>query len=248
MSLQTKLPAKVEVQIGDYILVHGSLSTMTKKSTGTATLIVEGSIAKNYSSKRLTALEATIAQLKDTHATSPLPSEAFGRVGIVTGRQSKALHDFRSTLKKCTSSEVFLTSLSSPRELAKSIDKAASSDIGLLVVTRGGGDIMDLAPFDEPEVLTALAIACSQIPVILAIGHATDHLRASQFASHTCPTPSTAGWTVRKLFYDNRRRAVKTKQPRQTVAAMRSRLSTWKRPALTLLLGGALGWAGSHFS
>lgn len=138
--------------------------------------------------------------LFDQERKRPIP--AFPNcVGVVTSRDGAALQDFLKVLGRRHSGmrvRIFPTVVQG-KEAAPRIANAINyvnrySLCDVLVVTRGGGSLEDLWPFNEEVV--ARAIAASNIPVISAVGHERDFSICDFVADFRCATPSVAAEQV----------------------------------------------------
>jgi exodeoxyribonuclease VII large subunit len=127
----------------------------------------------------------------------PLPR----RIGIVTSPTSAALRDVLTVLKRRHNaldvliypSEVQGTSAAA--QISEGIDYLSSqTDVDVILVTRGGGSMEDLWPFNEERV--ARAIVRSQKPVISAVGHEVDFTISDFVSDLRAPTPSAAAEIV----------------------------------------------------
>ncbi len=252
--LQVRLPLETTLAIGSYVRVVGRVEVSTDRANGTARLVLCGALDQTRSSNRLAELEASIARLRGEYTPRALPASSLKKIGVVSGSLSKARKDFASALGGVVAVSTTTARLSSPADIARAIEKAGQEDVDLLVVTRGGGDVMSLAVFDEPAVLEVLAHVSATVPVILAIGHASDEQKAARLVSHTSATPSAAGALVRRLFYKNRPSGGAKNNTDETAPSAiddsqavpnRTRVA-WLRPASFLAIGFLLGLLAAY--
>lgn len=119
------------------------------------------------------------------------------RIAVVTSTEGAALHDFlRISLARFPGLHIRIvpapvqgkTAAPKLAEALRFINRENAADV--IVLTRGGGSLEDLWPFNE-EVL-ARAIAESSIPVVSAVGHEIDFTIADFAADLRAPTPSGA--------------------------------------------------------
>ena len=138
--------------------------------------------------------------LFDMERKKPVPK--FPKcIGVVTSRDGAALKDFLNVLGRRHSGvhvRIFPVVVQG-KEAAASIVNAiryinAYRLCDVIVVTRGGGSLEDLWPFNEEQL--ALAVAESELPVISAVGHERDYSICDFVADYRCATPSVAAEQV----------------------------------------------------
>src|SRR5690554_4953789 len=119
------------------------------------------------------------------------------KIGIVTSPTGAAIRDILSVVKRRFEnvSVLIVPSLVQGEQAAKQLVQGIEylnkrDDIDIIIISRGGGSIEDLWPFNEEVV--ARAIASSEIPVISGVGHETDFTIADFTADLRAPTPSAA--------------------------------------------------------
>ena len=157
----------------------------------------------------LGALQLAFEQLKEKLEKEGLfrsdrkrPIPAFPRkIGIVTSTKSAALRDILTVLKRRHNA---INVLIFPAEvqgegaslqIMEGIDYLSrSTDVDVIVITRGGGSMEDLWAFNEERV--ARAIVRARKPVISAVGHEVDFTISDFVADLRAPTPSAAAEIV----------------------------------------------------
>ena len=169
--------------------------------------------------------------LFDQDHKRPIPS--FPRcIGVLTSRDAAALTDFLRVMHSSHSGmrvrifPVPVQGKEAAQYIANAIEYVNRYRLcEVIVVTRGGGSLEDLWPFNE-EVL-ARAIYASEIPVISAVGHERDHSISDFVADHCSPTPTAAAKDLTQA----------TTQLGETLGNYHSRMTYAMRARLHLLQG-----------
>ena len=126
----------------------------------------------------------------------PLP-DMLRHIGIITSPSGAAVHDILHVLERRAPSipvSIYPTAVqgkTAADQIINAIELAHQHDqCDLLILSRGGGSLEDLWPFNEESL--ARAISTSAIPVICGVGHETDTTIADFVADARAPTPSAA--------------------------------------------------------
>jgi len=122
-------------------------------------------------------------------------------IGVVTSPTGAAIRDILNVLdRRFSNLHVILNptrvqGTEAAREIATAIDEFNEmKNVDVIIVTRGGGSLEDLWPFNEEIVVRA--IFRSEIPVISAVGHEIDWSISDFVADLRAPTPSAAAELV----------------------------------------------------
>jgi|GEM_PF-7124790 len=120
------------------------------------------------------------------------------QLGIVSNKSAQGYKDVVTILgrggvaqEQLVLAPTKLQTKDAPQLIAKAIDSLNQNPaIDAILMTRGGGHKKDLSSFNTYPVIEAMCKA--QKPIITAIGHASDHLQADEFADLACVSPSDA--------------------------------------------------------
>ena len=134
--------------------------------------------------------------LFDTGRKRPLP--AFPqRLGVITSPSGAAIRDVIKVLRRRApqiSITIFPAQVQGKGAADELLDALSialqRADSDLLLLTRGGGALEDLAAFNDERL--ARAVAAATIPVVSAVGHEIDFTIADFVADRRAPTPSAA--------------------------------------------------------
>jgi exodeoxyribonuclease VII large subunit len=122
------------------------------------------------------------------------------RVGLVSSATAAGRADVLAVLGRSplpvdvVEAQAAMSGPSAPGEVARALDLLGERQVDVVLVARGGGARSDLAAWDSATV--ARAIARCPVPVVTALGHATDRTVADLAAHESHPTPSAAAAAV----------------------------------------------------
>lgn len=143
-------------------------------------------------------LKARLADegLFDHERKLPLP-EIPRQIGVITSPTGAALRDILHVLERrfpgmtVSIYPTLVQGKEAPEQIVAALELAHQHDrCDLLILSRGGGSLEDLWPFNEESV--ARAISTSAIPIICGVGHETDTTIADFVSDARAPTPSAA--------------------------------------------------------
>ena len=153
----------------------------------------EGALRRAFDELRA---RLTAEGLFDAARKRPLPVHPR-RLGVLTSPSGAAVRDVLSVLARrypllqVEILPVLVQGASAAAQISSMLRRAsASGRYDLLLLTRGGGSLEDLWPFNDEQLTRA--IVASAVPVISAVGHETDFSLADFAADLRAPTPSAA--------------------------------------------------------
>lgn len=120
-------------------------------------------------------------------------------IGIITSPTGAVIQDMMHRINQRFPRPILLwpvlvQGLDACRQIVEAIDGMNNLTLNqkpdLLIVARGGGSFEDLMPFNEEDMV--MAVARSKIPIISAVGHETDTTLIDYAADLRAPTPTAA--------------------------------------------------------
>ncbi|HXL72904.1 MAG TPA: exodeoxyribonuclease VII large subunit, partial [bacterium] len=119
------------------------------------------------------------------------------RVALITSPSGAAIQDFMKILETRVGIEevdlfpVKVQGAEAPAEIKQAIEEVSGlGKYDVVVITRGGGSLEDLAAFNEEGVVRALADCL--VPTVSAVGHEADFTLCDFVADRREPTPTAA--------------------------------------------------------
>ncbi|HET8977801.1 MAG TPA: exodeoxyribonuclease VII large subunit [Solirubrobacteraceae bacterium] len=118
-------------------------------------------------------------------------------IGVVTGERGKARDDVLAGLRRRGWSGRLVWAFvpvqdrhAAPRICAALRDLAATPEVEVIIVARGGGSLADLYAFCDEALCRTVALL--RVPVISSVGHHTDRTLIDDVAAVCCSTPTHA--------------------------------------------------------
>ena len=189
---------RLGLKVGDQVEVFGSLSLYTQR--GDYQFYIKklrmcgvGDLHRQFALLKEKLAEEGLFAPEHKKPVPYLPQ----RIGVISSPMGAAVKDFmKIALARFPNLEIRLCPApvqgkGAAEKLARAVrffNRVGGVDV--IVLTRGGGSMEDLWPFNE-EVL-ARAIYASKIPVVSAVGHEIDFTISDFVADMRAPTPSGA--------------------------------------------------------
>lgn len=195
---------KFKLEDGLNVIVYGNLTVFEKR--GAYNLVVEEIIPEGKG-----ALQLAFEQLKKKLQQEGLFDEKYKKqipeypqkIGIITSPTGAAIRDILNVISRrfATVHILIYPAIVQGEDAAPTIVKGIEVfnnlfPVDVIIITRGGGSIEDLWPFNEE--IVARAVFKSNIPIISAIGHQVDFTITDFVADLRAPTPSAAAELVTK--------------------------------------------------
>ena len=116
-------------------------------------------------------------------------------IGVVTSPTGAVIRDIIDTTARRYPVDILLSPAAvqgtdAPASIVHAIKLLENYDIDVMIVGRGGGSAEDLSAFNDETVVRAIA-EC-KVPVISAVGHATDKSLCDRVADKYAETPTAA--------------------------------------------------------
>ena len=184
---------------GDAVVVAGRLSIY--ESSGDFQAVVNNiePVGEGALRAAFDALKAKLEAQGLFAAARKRPLPSYPRhIAVISSLAGAALRDVLSVLRRrfpsvrVTCFDVAVQGFEAVGQILGALDRAERMrrPPDVIVVTRGGGSLEDLAAFNAEPVVRRIA-SCG-IPVVSAIGHETDVSLADFAADQRAPTPSAA--------------------------------------------------------
>lgn len=126
------------------------------------------------------------------------PSFKIDKLGLITSKEGAVIHDILHRIRERFPLNIVLfpTKVQGPDAATDIIagityfNLLPLPHVDVIIIARGGGSVEDLFCFNDEQL--ALAVRASDIPIISAVGHESDHTIIDLVADLRMPTPTAA--------------------------------------------------------
>jgi len=183
---------------GTQVLVRAEVSLY--EARGNFQLIVnhmeeagDGALRRAFEALKQRLFEAGLFDAEHKQPLPVLPA----RIGVITSPGGAAVRDVLAVLKRRFPSipviiyPTLVQGETAARQIVAALETAQRrQECDVLLLTRGGGSLEDLWPFNEE--IVARAVHACRIPVVSAVGHEIDVVISDFAADQRAATPSAA--------------------------------------------------------
>lgn len=197
---------RLDLRDGMELLVLGEVSVYEPR--GTYQIIVRHAL-ESGEGRLQQEFERLKRRLEEEGLFAPERKKSIPRIpshiAVITSAQGAAWQDFQQILRRrnfigrITLIPVMVQGTSAGPQIVEALEKVSrAGDFDLVVLTRGGGSLEDLWPFNEEP--TVRAVAACPVPVISGVGHEIDFTLTDFAADWRAETPSGAAETISSHF------------------------------------------------
>lgn len=197
--------AETEPEDGKAVLVKATLTVYEKRGRYQLRVREVKEVGEGELQKKFRQLKKKLKKegLFEESSKKPLPDFPKS-IGIITSPTGAAVRDIVSTMEErypALNGYLFPVKVQGEEaggQIAAAIERAnelaSRLELEVLMVSRGGGSLEDLWPFNEE--IVARAIYESELPVVSGVGHEVDFTISDFVADARVPTPTAAGKEV----------------------------------------------------
>ena len=190
-------------------------------AVGAAVLARDALVAELERSGAMAAQKALVLAAAPRRIGLVSATEGAGRADVIEVLRRSA-HDF-----EVVEARAAMSGPTAPAQVARALVGLCAQGVDVILLARGGGARSELNAFDSPQL--ARSVAACRVPVLTAIGHATDRTVCDLVAHSVYPTPSAAAAAlVARAEAHTRQQQAETVQVRQAqeLAVVRRRSRT----------------------
>lgn len=166
-------------------------------------------------------------------------------IAIITGKSSQALGDISSTIgeiKHNFNLQVYHVNITSKLEIIEMLYKIGNEDFDIILLTRGGGSIVDFDVFNNTDI-AEVVLNLNQI-FVTAIGHAEDTSLLQEISDRDFITPTDFGNYLKDTFMQVNNRIAKENNLQEQIDLLKKeqvkQIENYRKKSICLLILGVV--------